>query len=178
MSMEHRAFVFEYEAFQLELKEILETALNLNEIKSIEDFIKLNIDYLKDPNEGEPLIESWHETIEYKDAHQYGDFALTKFYDPVEDIGLGYSWNEIEDILSSESEEYISILGHPIGKNDNYFNPGKMGSYFQSLSMIVENKNKIDIFMRNNLDCVESLTPVALMFNFAIVSNKGLYITF
>jgi hypothetical protein len=178
MSMEHKAFVFDHEEFELELKEILEIALNLNEIRGLEDFITLNINYLTDPYEGERLPENWDEMLEYKDPHNYGDFALTKFYNPTEDIGLGYDWIEIEDVLSNEYGECICILGNPIGKENNYFDPGKMGSYFQSLSMVMDNKNKIDILMKNKPSYIEFLTPVVSMFDFALMSKKGLYISF
>ncbi len=178
MSMEHKAFVFDYEAFRLQLKKILETALDLNEILGLEDFIILNLDYLKDPDEGDCLSENWYEILNCKDPHEYGDIALTKFYNPIEDIGLGYEWIEIEDVLSSKSGKDISMLGSPIGKEYNYFDPGKMGSYFQSLSMVIDNKNKIDVFLESNPDCSDCLLSVASMFDTAITSKKGLYITF
>jgi hypothetical protein len=178
MSMEHKAFVFDYEAFESELKEILETALNLNEIGGLKEFIRINMDYLTDPDEGERLPANWSEMLEYKDPHQYGDFALTKFYDPIEDIGLGYDWIEIEDVISNKLEGSISILGYSVGKNDNYFDPGKMGSYFQPLSMVVDNKNKIDTLMKNKPSHLKFLSPVLAMFDLAILANKGLYISF
>jgi hypothetical protein len=177
MSMEHKAFVFDYEAFELELKEILEAALDLNEIGGLEDFININMDYLTDPYEGECLLPNWSEMLEYKDPHQYGDFALTKFYNPIEDIGLGYDWIEIEDVLSKHGED-ISILGSPLGKDNNYFDPGKMGSYFQPLSIVMDNKNKIDVLLKNNPSQIEFLEPVVSMFDLAILSKKGLYVSF
>ena len=178
MSMEHKAFVFEYEAFELEVKEILETALVLNDVEGLEKFIILNIDYLTDPYEGDLLPENWVEMLEYNDPHEYGDFALTKFYNPTEDIGLGYEWFEVEELISSQSREIISILGDKIGKEDNYFDPEKMGSYFQSLNTILDNKNKIDVFMKSQPEQTDLLNLVSCMFNSAISSKKGLYITF
>lgn len=52
---------------------------------------------------------------------------------PADDIGLGYEWEKIEKILN----EYLLIdsnkiiCGECIGACDRYFDPGKMGSYFQ-----------------------------------------------
>jgi hypothetical protein len=144
MSMDHKAFVFDYRSFELELKEILEAALDRNEIKDLNDFISANIIYLKDPDNEEHLSKNWRERLEnYRYPHNYGDFALTKFYDPNENIGLGSDWPQIDGILAGESKSCIALLGRPIGKNGNYFDPGKMGSYFQSLSMVSENKQKI-----------------------------------
>ena len=178
MSIEHKAFIFDYKAFELELKEILEMALSLNKIENLEYFIKLNIDCLTDPYEGNLLPDNWVEMLEYGDPHEYGDFALTKFYNPTEDIGLGYNWFEIEELLSSQSGEGTSILGDKIGKEDNYFDPGKMGSYFQSLNTIIANKSKINFFTESQTERIELLNLVDCMFNAAISSKKGLYITF
>jgi hypothetical protein len=178
MSMEHKAFIFDYEAFESELKEILEAALDLNNIEGLENFIKLNMNYLTDPYEGEQLSENWNEMLEYRDPHEYGDFALTKFYNPTEDIGLNYEWIEIGDVLSSESGESISIFGNSIGKNNNYFDPGKMGSYFQSSRMVKENKKRIDTLIKSKLVYREILAPASCMFDAASLSNQGLYISF
>ncbi|WP_373540891.1 hypothetical protein [Chamaesiphon sp.] len=171
MSMEHKAFIFDYEAFELELKEILETALDLNDTEGLEKFIKLNINYLIDPYEGEQLSEDWNEMLEYRDPHEYGDFALTKFYNATDDIGLNYEWIEIGDMLSSESGESISIFGNSIGKDGNYFDPGKMGSYFQSSRMVKENNDRINILIKSKLVYRELLTPVSCMFDAATLSN-------
>jgi hypothetical protein len=178
MSMEHKAFIFDYEAFELELKDVLETALDLNESSGLENFIKLNMDHLTDPYEGDRLTENWTDMLKYKDPHEYGDFALTKFYNPIEDIGLGYDWVDVEELLSSQSRENISILGNPIGKEDNYFDPGKMGSYFQSLSTILGNRRRIDVFATKEPDSIELLNLVTYILDTAISLKKGLYITF
>jgi hypothetical protein len=65
-----------------------------------------------------------------------------------------------------------------IEKKGNYFDPGKMGSYFQSLNMVLDNKNKICGITRSKPIYTELLMPVIYMFDLAIMSNKGLYITF
>jgi hypothetical protein len=182
MSMEHKAFLFEYEDFALELKPILEIALDLNENKDLEKYINDNLYFLKDPDEGKPLSKNWQKIFDLKDIHDYGDFALTKFYDPNDDIGLGYvghDWVEIEEtILSLDINTPILILGEPIGKEGNYFDPGKMGSYFQSLDVAIESKNVIDILIKGNSIDRKYLNPVISILDLAIASNKGLYITF
>ncbi len=179
MSMKHRAFVFDYRLFEIELKEILELALDLNETKDLENFISVNLIYLKDPDEGEPLSEHWRERLEsYRDPHNYGDFALTKFYNPAEDVGLGCDWMRIDDMLAGESKYCIALLGSPIGKDDNYFDPGKMGSYFQSLSMVIENKENIECLIHDDDRLNEYSQFILNMFDLAIESNQGLYVNF
>lgn len=178
MSIEHKAFIFDYEMFELELKDILELAIDSNDSTGLKQFIDLNINDITDPYEGERLSENWYEMLESENAQHYGDFALTKFYNPTEDIGLGYEWIKIEDMLSNNIGESISILGKPIGKIDNYFDPGKMGSYFQSLSMLVNSRNEIILLKKNNKKLFEILVPVIQMFDSAIRSEKGLYVSF
>lgn len=80
--------------------------------------------------------------------------------------------------MSNEHREVISILGSPIGKENNYFYPGKMSRYFQPLSVVIDNKNKIDVLLKNNPSYIEFLQPVLSMFDLAIMSNKGLYVSF
>src|SRR5262245_50929549 len=82
MSMGHKAFVVDYEAFADQLSDILKTALVTNNDDDLVHFIEANISSLKDPYEGDPLDSSWEDLVETKDAHSYGDIALTKFYDP------------------------------------------------------------------------------------------------
>ncbi|MBD2740414.1 hypothetical protein [Coleofasciculus sp. FACHB-1120] len=136
MSMEHKAFVFDYDSFIYELSNILRNALLTNNNEKLVSFIKQNINSLKDPYEGEALNTSWETMVEPKDPHQYGDFALMKFYDPQDDIGLGamWEWENIQKIFKKECGKNSVILGTPFGSKDNYFDPGKMGSYFQSKS--------------------------------------------
>lgn len=179
MSMEHKAFIFDYRLFELELKEILQIALSRNEIKDLDYFISVNLTYLKAPDEGEYLSRDWRERLEiYRDPHNYGDLALTKFYNSAEDIGLGCDWMLIDDMLAGESKCCLALLGSSIGTNDNYFDPGKMGSYFQSLSMVNENKEKIARFIHGDNRLNEYSKSILNMFDLAIESNQGLYITF
>ena len=55
MSSEHKSFVFDYEQFELHIKRKLEISLETNETQYLEDFIMNNLDYLRDPYEGEFL---------------------------------------------------------------------------------------------------------------------------
>src|SRR5690349_15161787 len=98
MSMEHKAFVFDWESFLQELSELLFSALVSDDTTRLKAWINSNVADLKDPYEGEPLTKDWEDTLDVKDAHQYGDFALTKYYDPARDIGLGHEWQIISHV--------------------------------------------------------------------------------
>ena len=131
--MEHKAFLFEFEQFEHELLPILQAALATNDCAELVAFIRRSVASLKDPYEGAPLKEGWQTMIETPDAHQYGDIALTKYYDPADDRGLGSSWEQIQTIVASDPGVHISpILGSVIEKSNAVFDPGKMGSYFQN----------------------------------------------
>lgn len=148
MTMEHKAFLFDYEEFMRQLNETLINSLLHDDREALIDFIEQNIEDIKDPNEGLPLDRSWRDTIEDGDVDEYGDFALTKFYEPLEDIGLGYEWMNIEKVLSEDflldSKKFI--LGENIGFPDRYFDPGKMGSYIQSYTQI---KTNLEILLQH-----------------------------
>ena len=106
MSFEHKAFVFNHALFEHELKTTLEYAIEANTCKYLQEYITANLNYLKDPYEGERLNKDWEEMIDnHEDPDQYGDFAITKFYNPTEDIGLGSEWVNVQGILLDEFEE-------------------------------------------------------------------------
>jgi hypothetical protein len=179
MSMEHKAFVLDYEAFKSQLGDLLESALMTGINDELVQFIRTNITLLKDPYEGEPLDESWDDLIQVKDAHSYGDFALTKFYHPANDIGLGDDWEEIQDLLNNFSSELgKAILGRPFGPERNYFDPGKMGSYFQTSGEVQQNLSLLKDLARREPEISPALNKVIQMLQQTAEAGKGLYVTF
>ena len=183
--MEHKAFILDYNAFIEELSDSLKKALLTGDLEFIIDFINMNINSLKDPYEGQPLDYSWETMIELKDTHQYGDFALTKFYSPAQSIGLGYEWQDIQNVLSSELDgtSLYMIIGQPFGSENHYFDPGKMGSYFQSPDRVKNNLQILDDLLKLKLKkpdelLISKLRKFMAMFQQAVASEKGLYITF
>lgn len=171
MAMAHKAFVFDYSEFVRRLKDPLERALSNGDTTALVDLISSNLQSLRDPNEGTPLGPSWERGVESKDAHQYGDVALTLFYDPREDIGLGADWEALQAVLGREwKEEASPILGHTVGT----FDPGKMGAYFQSANEVRENLRKLKELAPKRPE----LAPSIVMLQKAAGASKGLYVTF
>jgi hypothetical protein len=116
MSINHKAYIFDYDRFQIELMELLEKSLNSDDFTNLIIFIEQNLSYLKDPYEGQPLDAFWEAKIAIKDAHNYGELAITKFYDPQNCIGLSYKWAEIDDLLCFEfGERSLITLGKLLG---------------------------------------------------------------
>src|SRR5262245_55387643 len=129
MSMDHKAYVFDYHAFKSELSGTLMDALSTGQTDSLVKFIEGNRESLTYPygtmpdqqtwrdliEPGDHLDESWQDLVETPDAHTYGDFALTKFYDPADDIGLSHGWDEAETLLERELGHDYYVLGTPFG---------------------------------------------------------------
>jgi hypothetical protein len=109
--------------------------------------------------------------------HTYGDFALTKSYDPTSDIGLGAAWERLQELIVNDPDIVTSpILGVTIGPEDSPFDPGKMGAYFQSPSQVTANYHHLlDLARESPSDVVADAVG---MLGQAMRAGKGLYITF
>jgi hypothetical protein len=179
MSIDHKAYLFDYDRFAIELKSNLEDALLTENINSLITFIQQNLSFLKHPDLGEPLDVNWKQMLVNKDVHEYGDFALTKFYDPEDCIGLSNDWREIDDLLCYEfGEGSLITLGKLLGPKDNFFDPGKMGSYFQSPHQVQKNLIWLEDTLEQRPELLEYLISVINMLKPASKQGQGLYITF
>jgi len=177
MSMEHKAFLFDYDSFDRELRSILEDALGSGDSARLRSYIISNLHRLKDPYEGYALSGEWESLIESHNAHQYGDFALTKYYRPTSDIGLGRSWEHVQELIASDLTLTESpILGATVGPRGNPFDPGGMGSYFQSSPSVRQHLEYLSGLAKNVKD--DGLLKAMQMLNEAAKVDSGLYITF
>lgn len=172
--MIHKAFVFDDDAFRAELRDPLERALRSGDLTTLRAFIADHLDALSDPYEGEPLDRNWESQIQFKDAHQYGDFALTKYYHPAEDVGLGDDWQAIGELLTTHGIAEQTVLGTPLGN----FDPGKQGSYFQPPSMVRMSLGRLDALVSGKPELAVRLAPLRSMLDAAARRGRGLYITF
>src|SRR5262245_24530781 len=173
--MEHKAYLFDYESFSRELKGILEAAIQTHDPAALVSFIRVNVGNLRDPYEGKPLERDWESLIETRDAHQYGDFALTKYYDPLVEIGLGTDWNSVQELIALDRTLTESpILGSTIGPPDEPFDPGKMGSYFQTDRQVGESHEYL--LKRAEQRRLESLASAIEMLQKALQAGTGLYV--
>jgi hypothetical protein len=135
--MEHKAFEFDWSAFDSELHRLLVDALAFNDSASLVEHIAGHIGQLRDPYEGEPLKPDWRSMLgNLDDIHTIGDFALTRYYDPKADFGIGGTWLAINEVLDQPTQS--ALLGQVVGQVLEPFDPGRMGSYFQSPEMLVQ----------------------------------------
>lgn len=177
--IEHKAFLFDYNTFDRELRPLLESALVTSDCSGLSSFVSTNLSVLRGPYEGQPLDTNtnWETMIETHDAHQYGDFALMKYYDPTADIGLGSGWRRVQELVASNPALPESpILGHTIGSNDNPFDPGKMGSYFQAPYQVQDHYRYVSTLARRQES--DALRRAIEMLESVARAKTGLYVTF
>lgn len=173
--MEHKAFVFEFADFESELRVVLERALETRALEELSRFIDENLASLTDPSEGEPLDDRWRGMVEVVDPHQYGDFALTKYYGPREDVGFGYDWERVQEKLLRDLGHDAPLLGNTVGPAGNVFDPGKMGSYFQSSAQVATNLEALRRLSRSEAPDVD-VERLRRILESAV--GRGLYVTF
>jgi hypothetical protein len=129
MGMSHKAFAFDWSAFERELLPILVAALGADDRTPLLAFIDAHRDRLTDPYEGDPLPTDWRSLLTAGDAQEAADFALTRYYHPGEDYGIGHPWMRLSDEVAPKVA--AALLGHPVGPPGRLFDPGRYGSYFQ-----------------------------------------------
>ncbi len=179
MAMEHKAFAFDYTTFVTDLSDRLYHALEAEAPELLEEYIRANEADLKDPYSGDPLPPDWDALLEQRDVQEYGDIALTRFYDPTEDIGLSTTWQHLDDLLRQEFGGQPSpILGIPFGPTHNLFDPGRMGTYFQSPTLVRTNLDQLESLLKQKLSLSLQLGDAVEMLRQPIATGQGLFVTF
>jgi hypothetical protein len=179
MSMSHKAYAFDWLAFEgNELHGILLAAFSSGDPAGLIRYIEAYRGDLKDPYEGDSLDEDWRDMLEKRDVHEYADFALTRFYDPAEDCGLGDQWRAIDDRLPEADQ--VALLGTPFGPPGAYFDPGRLGSYFQTPKQVAQSLACLRRLKLPDLEEYqrESLERFADLLAECKEAGRGLYITF
>jgi hypothetical protein len=130
MPMEHKAYAFDWTRFEFDLNPLLVQALTDDDPAELEAYIDEHLAELTDPYEGEPLPADWRDALENRDVHEYGDYALTRFYDSADCWGVGYEWARLSEELPEPAAN--AMLGLTVGPPERLFDPGRYGSYFQT----------------------------------------------
>jgi hypothetical protein len=180
VSMLHKAYAFDWSAFvRDELHNILLDALSSGDERRLVWYIEANRNYIKDPCEGGPLFDDWKDRLENYDVHEFADFALTRFYDPMEDYGIDHYWLDL-DIEHLPEADQTALLGRPFGPRGAYFDPGRQGSYFQSPQEVVGSLARIQRIDLSNMDKYqrESWERFKKLLEECAKAGSGLYVTF
>lgn len=170
MPMEHRAYAFDWLRFESDLYLLLVGALAANDPIELEAYIDQHLDELTDPYEGEPLSPDWRDTLENRDVHEYGDYALTRFYAPAVCRGIGYEWARLSDELPAPAAK--ALLGFPVGPGDNRFDPGRYGSYFQTPGGVRESLAVLQAH------ACPALAEYLWLLEQCAAEGRGVYVTF
>ncbi len=173
MSMSHKAYAFDWRAFEAdELHAILLAALEDGDVNCIKRYINAHRDELSDPYAGEPLDAEWETMLKNRDVHEYGDFALTRFYDPSDDQGLANDWIVIDSQL--RESDRVALLGTAIGPNGRGFDPGRQGTYFQTPERVADSSLRLEGVSAQ----MPKLRPFVELLRACALRDLGVYVTF
>lgn len=142
MSISHKAFAFDWNAFDVGLAPILRKALDDDDAAGLVEFIEQERSRFTDPYNGDALPEDWRRRMEVGDVQELADFALTRYYRVGEDRGVGSAWLSVTKTLTAEQS--VALLGTPFGMLERLFDPGRLGSYFQSPLMVMRSLMSLD----------------------------------
>lgn len=179
MPSTHRAFVFDLDRFDAELRPILEESLQTRDPAPLRAFVETHRADLRDPYAGEPLDAEWENLLETRDVQEYGDFALTRYYDPAADVGLGDRWPALEELLVREAPAGTDLtMGEPVGPPMFPFDPGGLGAYFLSNADARLRLDTLQQLVDADAALREPLQPAIKMFAAIAASGRGAYVTF
>lgn len=168
--MQHKAFEFDWTGFQIGLAPLLEQSLVTRDVESLRQFVTANRRYCTSPYSGQTLPAQWETLLQSKDVQEYADFALTRYYDPSDDIGIGDDWAEALDELSPDQQQ--AMLGAPFGKPDARFDPGHQGAYFKTVDGVEQSLRAL-----NGVSHPE-VSKFSRYLVLVSAKGKGLYVTF
>jgi hypothetical protein len=178
VSMSHKAYAFDWSAFARdELHNVLLDALSSGDERGLIRYIEANRHYIKDRYRGGPLSDDWKDSLGNYDVHEFGDFALTRFYDPMENYGIDHYWLDFEHLPEADQ---AALLGTPFGPREAYFDPGRQGSYFQTPQEVVRSLASIRRIDLSNMDRDqrESWEQFEKLLGECAKAGSGLYVTF
>lgn len=198
MSMEHKAYIFDSELFELKLKNLILECIINNDIKKLRGLINNNIKDMKSPYDGESLKQNWENQIEIGNVQEYSDFVITCCYSPNNDIGLSYSWDSLLENLTQLKLQFkcsYYILGKEVKQGRFVLNPGGYGlgivcckDISSILSELMKLKSKffdqIELGFNNGIytltkdELEEAYNDLILIYRTAFQNNKGILFTF
>ncbi len=172
MSMSHKAYAFDWRAFEKdELHHLLVAALESDDPATIAHYIEAHREQIKDPYEGQTIEQGWEAALGNRDVHEYGDFALTRFYDPTENHGVAEAWLAVDAEVAEQDR--FALLGSRLGKSGHEFDPGRQGSYFQTPQQVAESLRRFDRFAQDG-----RLRTYVQLLRGCVADGLGVYITF
>ena len=164
MSTLHKAFVFDEAAFRRELAPILDR----HDDTALENFISDHRAELRDPETGTALELSWREKPENEGRGRRAALALTAYYDPTANIGLGNAASKYRfALMDLYPEGRVFVAGGSLGVPEGYF---QSAPYVAESTAILE-RLRSDFPLKADV-----IDPVLAMLQTAATASRGLYI--
>jgi hypothetical protein len=162
--------ILHWSSFASDVLPLLVDALTTNVPGKLVACIDRYLAELTDPYEGDSLPADWQDALQNRDVHEYGDYALTRFYDPADCWGIGYEWTLLDDELPPPASN--AVLGSVVGPAENRFDPGRYGSFFWTSDQV-----GWSLAVLQSLDRPELVRFLALLER-CVAEERGLYVTF
>jgi hypothetical protein len=179
MSFQQKAYIFDLDRFNAGLRPLVEESLRTNDHAALRRFIAQHLDELKDPYAGEPLESNWEGLLETRDVQEYADFALTLYYDPSADIGLGNGWPALQELLVREAPAGTDLtMGDVVGPPSRPFDPGGMGAFFLTNEAAVSRLETLRELSGERTNLRDQIAPLLELFATIVDSGRGAYVTF
>ncbi|WP_166243409.1 hypothetical protein [Paenibacillus turpanensis] len=198
MGMEHKAYLFDTNRFDRELKPVINTSVLLSDTKGLEDFISSHVGEVRSVYTGELLGIDWKNSLENGGIQELCDIALTLYYSPDEDMGLSYGWDALNEALSMTSIKFPSdyyILGESIEYGSFQLDPGGLGLgfvYSKDIAIMYNDLVSIKSALNHNglpdpnavlyqltkSELLETYNELVLLYSAAYEKKWGLLMTF
>lgn len=132
MSIDHKAWLFDHDAFEAELAGTLEAALKSGSTRALKQFVQKHRAALTDIETEEPLEAGWEDRVDATDVQALADLALTKYYDLAENLGLGPGFDALGAYLKTVPrvgpKADVLLCGRLFGPRGKRLDSGCMGT--------------------------------------------------
>lgn len=196
MSMEHKAYLFDVIKYHTEIEKILDECCFEQNTSKAEKYINEHWKELCSPYTYERLDEKWKSILVNHSLQEYCDILLTACYECEEDIGLGYSWDGVNESLKQLNfmdniEE--CVLGKRMIFHDTIIDPGAMGLGIVDIEevnriaeMLQQNRGKMEqmelpqnlLYPMEREEIEDAYDELIDIYNSAVKKGKGIMFTF
>jgi hypothetical protein len=164
MSNLHKAFVFDEAAFRRDLAPILDR----HDDTALEHFISDQRARLRNPRNGVHIESDWRDDAAFDGFGRRATLALTAYYDPTANIGLGSAASKCRFGLIDLYPEGRVFVGGGVLE--------VVGGVFQSAEYVVESVGILETLRADFPLKIEIIDPVLGMLHAAASAGQGLYI--
>jgi hypothetical protein len=177
MTHDHTAFAFDEGAFRRELAPLLDRALESGETSALDAFIDDHRAALADPSTGEPLSEDWRTALSGTGVQRLAAVALTSYYDPGRDIGLGAGWQTVRAALTSlAAPARAFVTGGVFGPTDRPLRPDGRTAYLQSAEYVRQSVAVLEEARTHFRAHADQIDPTLNMLRTAAAVERGLLV--